>query len=313
MTRLLVLLVGLVLAAGASAQDAKAGKCKLLRIAQWMMRAEYYSPVVDAMINGQYVRVLLDTAAPLTVVRRAATRSLNLVRTEIEGHPNAEAVYINEFRIGKWERNDWRVLVAGEHDFGDDVALVLGDDFFQNADIEFDFQSNAVRVYQTKDCEDAALAYWARAATQVPLAPGGRVQLEIAINGKPVRAVLDSGASRSLLGAAEAEKLGVTPQSAGTTPAGCVGGYGKNAVDSWTAQFESFAIGDEVIRNPRIRFADLERHTGTAPAGMLLGADFLHSHRVLVSRSQGKLYFTYAGGTVFPRPPAGRACTTPSQ
>jgi hypothetical protein len=90
-------------------------------------------------------------------------------------------------------------------------------------------------------------------------------------------------------------------------------GYGKNSVDSWTGQFETFAIGDEVIRNPRIRFADLAQHTGDSQAGMLLGADFLHSHRVLVSRSQGKLYFTYAGGTVFPRPPAGRACTLPSQ
>jgi predicted aspartyl protease len=306
--RIVFLLIALAIAAPAAAQDAKASKCKLLRIAQWMLRAEYYSPVVDALINGQYVRVLLDTGAPLTVIRRAATRSLNLARTEIEGLPNAEAVYINEFRIGKWERNDWRVLVAGEHDFGDDVALVLGEDFFQNADVEFDFQSNAVRVYQTKDCEESPLAYWARSATQVPIEPGGRVHLGIAINGKPVVALLDSGSSRSLLGTAEAEKLGITPQSPGATAAGCVVGYGKNSVDSWTAQFESFAIGDEVIRNPRIRFGDLAQHTGDAQAGMLLGADFLHSHRVLVARSQGKLYFTYAGGTVFPRPPAGRAC-----
>jgi predicted aspartyl protease len=304
--RLVFLLIAFAIATPASAQDPK---CKLLRIAQWMMRAEYYSPVVDAMINGQYVRVLLDTGAALTVVRRAATRSLNLARTEIEGLPNVEAVYINEFRIGKWERNDWRVLVAGEHDYGDDVALVLGDDFFQSADVEFDFQSNAVRVYQAKDCENAPLAYWARTATQVPIEPGERVRLGISINGKPVRALLDSGASRSLLGTAEAAKLGITAQSPGATAAGCVGGYGKNAVDSWTAQFESFAIGDEVIRNPRIRIADLEQHTG-AQDGMLLGADFLHSHRVLVARSQGKLYFTYAGGTVFPRPPAGRACGT---
>jgi len=312
MVRIFLLLTGLLMAATGHAQDPKAAKCQLLRIAQWMMRAEYYSPVVDAMINGQYVRVLLDTGAPLTVMRRAATRSLNLARTEIEGHPNEEAVYINEFRIGKWERNDWRVLVAGEHDFGDDVALVLGEDFFQNADVEFDFQSNAVRVYQAKGCEESPLAYWTRSATQVPIAPGGRVHLEVAINGKPVVALLDSGASRSLLATAEAAKLGVTPQSPGAAAAGCVVGYGKTSIDSWTAAFESFAIGDEVIRNPRIRFGELAQHTGDAQAGMLLGADFLHSHRVLVARSQGKLYFTYAGGTVFPRPPAGRACgTTP--
>ena len=32
---------------------------------------------------------------------------------------------------------------------------------------------------------------------------------------------------------------------------------------------------------------------------MLLGTDFLRSHRVLVSHSQRKIYFTYAGGPVF--------------
>ena len=43
---------------------------------------------------------------------------------------------------------------------------------------------------------------------------------------------------------------------------------------------------------------------------MLLGADFLRAHRVLVSHSQRKMYFTYLGGPVFappPRPPQSGA------
>ena len=32
---------------------------------------------------------------------------------------------------------------------------------------------------------------------------------------------------------------------------------------------------------------------------MILGLDFLRSHRVLIAHSQRKLYFTYIGGTVF--------------
>ena len=32
---------------------------------------------------------------------------------------------------------------------------------------------------------------------------------------------------------------------------------------------------------------------------MMLGADFLRSHRLLVAHSQRKVYFTYAGGPVF--------------
>jgi lipoprotein NlpI len=37
---------------------------------------------------------------------------------------------------------------------------------------------------------------------------------------------------------------------------------------------------------------------------MLLGTDFLRSHRVLIARSQHKVYFSYAGGQVFPATPA---------
>ena len=109
-----------------------------------------------------------------------------------------------------------------------------------------------------------------------------------------------------------AARLGVTPDTAGVIAGGCTTGLGRKRVDSWIAPFESFAIGNEIIRNPRIRFADLWQHTTYTETGsrlparfagqpdMLLGADFLRAHRVLVARSQRKMYFTYAGGTVFP-------------
>jgi hypothetical protein len=45
---------------------------------------------------------------------------------------------------------------------------------------------------------------------------------------------------------------------------------------------------------------------------MLLGADFLRSHRVLVARSQAKMYFTYEGGTVFPDV-TGRGCNVAAE
>jgi hypothetical protein len=45
---------------------------------------------------------------------------------------------------------------------------------------------------------------------------------------------------------------------------------------------------------------------------MLLGDDFLRAHRVLVSHSQRKIYFTYAGGPVFQADKAAEAKRTPS-
>ena len=316
----------------AAAAAGEAPKCKLLRIEDWAVRPDHYRPVVDGAVNGQKVGVLLDTGASHSLILRAATGRLGLTRQPahgyrtfgIGGETQAEAVDINEFRIGKAVRKNWRVMVIGEHDFGDDVVVMLGEDFFHQVEIEFDLHSNAVRIFQAKDCQSAPLAYWSRQALDVPLHGSEKILLTVAINGKPLRAMLDSGASYSLLAKVDAEERGLKPGSPGVEPAGCVGGFGAKSVDSWTGQFDTFAIGDELIRNPRIRFAELWAHTTVTETGsrvpnrlaglppMLLGADFLRSHRVLIARSQRKMYFTYEGGTVFP-PVTGRGCNARSQ
>jgi len=93
--------------------------------------------------------------------------------------------------------------------------------------------------------------------------------------------------------------------------------------------FQSFAIGNESIPDVRIRFADLYRdatYTDTSSRikknamrnqPMLLGADFLRAHRVLVSHSQRKMYFAYVGGPVFDtgerRAPAAKASEAPAK
>jgi len=320
--------VGLALAGAAAAE---AGKCKVGRIAEWPLRAKSYTPVFDGAINGQKIGILVDTGADISLVHRSAAARLGLTRYQtggrffgIGGETHAESVHIDEFRLAEGVRKNWEVLVAGEGNFSDDVAVLLGDDYFQQVDLEFDLAHNAVRIYNTKDCEGVSLAYWAtEPAGEAPIEAGSRIRLTVAINGKPVRAQLDSGAGYSILSQADAARLGVTPESPGVLAGGCVRGLGEKRADSWFGQFESFAIGNERIRNPRIRFADMWRHVTYTETGsrlpnrfaghpdMLLGADFLRAHRVLVARSQRKMYFTYAGGTVFPNVPS-KGCNAPS-
>jgi tetratricopeptide (TPR) repeat protein len=70
--------------------------------------------------------------------------------------------------------------------------------------------------------------------------------------------------------------------------------YGKG-IEAFLAPFASFAIGDEEIKNTRLRVADLD----LPQSDMILGADFFLSHRILISNSQKRVYFTYNGGPVF--------------
>jgi predicted aspartyl protease len=296
----------------ASSTAAQTQKCKLAQIAEWPLRAEHYRPVVEGEINGQKIAILLDTGAAQSLVRRSGTARLGLTRFPVEGSgvlavggkAGAEFVHLDEFRIGRAVRKNWRVLVTGEYEFGDAIVFVLGNDFFNRVDVEFDLAHNVVKLFEAKDCEGLSLAYWTtEPAGVVPIEAGAEIRLSVAINGKPVRAQLDSGASASVLALPDAAQLGVKPDTAGVIAGGCTTGLGRKSVDSWIGLFESFAIGNETIRDPKLRFAPVWEQRAGLPQ-MLLGTDFLRAHRVLIARSQGKMYFTYAGGTVFPSAPS---------
>ena len=86
---------------------------------------------------------------------------------------------------------------------------------------------------------------------------------------------------------------------------------GGKVLPVWSAPFQSFTIGTETAKDVRIPFSDLFRDANYASTGsriptkvegpqqMLLGVDFLRSHRVLVSHSQKRIYFTRNGGPLF--------------
>ena len=273
-----------------------AANCKLMQIGEWRVKPHSGRLIVDGEINGQKIGVLLDTGAQNSVILRAAADRLGLTRQTapgyraygVGGETYVEYTVLDEMKLGQAARRNWRVLVLGERELGQDHALLLGYDFFQQVDIEFDLPNDRVRLFQAEDCGNVSLAYWARGtADVVSLAidnekPG--ILVPVKLNDRALLAELDSGASRSVVS---------RPQQ-------------------WIGAFQSFVIGGEMIRNPEIRFTDLSiasTHTGNRVAvredlrDMLLGLDFLRAHRVYVAHSQGRLYFTYSGGPVFSVPP----------
>jgi len=300
-----------LLAVGPAA--AAASDCKLIRIEEWPVRMERNLPIIDGEINGNKVAILIDTGSQRSFVTRSAVARMMLTRTNV-GTTGLESVRLEELRIGPAKRKDWNVLISPEQDFGAQVvSLILGYDFFAAVDFEFDLANRVVRLFRARDCAGSPLAYWTDAKpVEAQVLGNGEILVSVAVNGRPMLAVLDSGASVSALTMAESVRLGVNARTDGVVTAGCSIGVGRPALDYWSAPFQSFAIGNEVIRNPTLRIADFTRETIVNQVGgrqasrfaeqpqMILGMDFLRAHRVFVSNSQRKMYFTYAGGTVFP-------------
>ena len=303
--------LAIALAAGPAA--AASGDCKLVRIEEWPVHVERNLPIIDGEINGNKVGILIDTGSQRSFVTRSAVTRMMLTRTSV-GTTGLESVRLEELRIGPAKRKDWSVLVSPEQDFGAGlVSLILGYDFFSAVDIEFDLPNRAVRLLQARDCGGTPLAYWTDAKpVEAQLQGSAEILVSVAVNGRPMLAILDTGASVSALTMAESVRLGVGAKTPGVETAGCSTGIGRPALDYWSAPFESFAIGNEVIRNPTLRIADFTRDTIVHQVGgreenrfaaqpqMILGMDFLRAHRIFVANSQRRLYLTYTGGTVFP-------------
>jgi predicted aspartyl protease len=337
--RLVAALAALGMAAACGIVGAAGPGCKLVKIEDWPIRVQRNRLLVDGAINGQKISVMLDTGAVKTVIFRAAAVRLQLPLSGatrermfgVGGETKVDVALVDEFRIGQAAQKELRMLVAGEHDLGDGIGVLLGEDLLQQFDIEFDLAHNAVRLFQPKDCDGVSLAYWVRVgASEVEFealdAMRPQVILPVQINGEPLRALLDSGSAVSVLDKADAGRLGVTPETPGVIAAGSSTGVGKKTVDIWIGPFRSFTIGNETIRDTEIPFSDMYkdatyRFTGSSLShkisiwhSMLLGADFLRSHRVMVAHSQRKIFFTYVGGPVFQlnRPPAPGSETRPA-
>jgi predicted aspartyl protease len=284
--------------APALAQDAR---CRLQKIVEWQVRSIGRHIAMDGAINGRKIGIVIDTGASSSLLMRASAKRLDLPMSEghgarikgIGGDSRLQVAVVDEFRLGDAVVRGMTFGVAGDHDPGEGFDLLLGEDFLSKFDVEFDLAENAVRLWQPKDCGAVSLAYWSSGVVgEVPIKLGlhgrGQIELTVQLNGKPVDAILDSGASTSVVSSQAAAEVGARKGGA----AGRLTGMGGNFVNVWVGKFESFAIGNQ-------DFPDVEIGVADHRFPMLIGADFLRAHRALVSHSQGKLYFTYAGGPVF--------------
>ena len=311
------LLAGLLLGGPAAAQ------CKLEKIGEWSVQLPGNQPIIDGAINGTKVGILLDTGASSSMVtREAATRlklpmaPLNNVRVYgVGGVQTPDAADIAEFRLGEAVKKDWTVLVADAR--AGRVGFILGDDFFRQLDLELDLPHGVMRFFRSTGCERANLGYWSpQANVMVPLEGDRGIRFVTELNGVQLQTMLDTGASNTVVSLGMARAAGFNQEAPDVVGAGCASGVGARSIETWYGAFDRFVIGDQAIRNATLTVSDLWRHSRTmggtgsnvrrGPEGspeMLLGMDFLRTHRIFISRAHKRMWFTHEGGLVFPTSP----------
>jgi predicted aspartyl protease/tetratricopeptide (TPR) repeat protein len=324
---------------------ALAAQCTLRKFAEFPITMVDARPLMTAKINDTDVQFVVDSGAFYSLLSEASAARLKLKTSAgpmgltvqgVHGKTDVSIATVKTFALSGAALHDVQFLVGG-NDLGEDSVGVLGQNFLHIADVEYDLGHGMVRLMKPEGCRQSVLAYWAQALTpysviniesEPPLGGGASTGSHIQqqslqlshtigvahVNGVEVRVLFDTGAPRSILSEKAAARAGIKLDSAGVVKAGLSYGIGKEFFASYIAPVSSFKIGDEEIKNTRMRIGDIDLRD----ADMLIGADFFLSHRIYVANSQQRLYFTYSGGPVFNlntdnRPGSGTAADAPPQ
>ena len=301
-----LLLATLALPSGAAHAQSSPTGCKYVQVAKVPIR--YSGPslsiTMEGVIEGTPARMLVDTGAVESFLTRTGTerrglylRNTGELRQGIGGETSIYATRLKDFSAGPARSTPGWVRVIGETGFTPEYDAILGAPFLLQTDLEFSLASKAISFFRPINCKDDFLAYWSRDAVVIPFnsrtARGENPHFTIKLNGYELDAVIDSGAATTSVDMIAAKRAGLKMDAPGMVRAGHVVGVGQARVSNWTTTVDTLGIGDETIRNARISVTDGAGHIHT---DVLLGADFLRSHRVLFAMSQQKLYISYVGG-----------------
>ncbi|MGI8840777.1 MAG: aspartyl protease family protein [Caulobacteraceae bacterium] len=297
------LALGLALVAGPAAPACVLSKIAELPVTMTTVRR----PMVPAKINGADALFIADSGAVFSLISPSGAAQFglklgalpfNLTLRSIGGAVTPSMTTVKTFTLAGAPLSNVQFLVGGG-DAGEGAAGFIGQNVLGLADVEYDLANGVIRLVRPHACGRRELAYWSVAepfsVMALEAAPARTVGI-VYVNGVPIHAVFDTGASLSVLSLRAAARAGVKRGDPGATPGGVFLGLGRRPMNTWIAPVASFKIGDEEIRNTRLRIGDLDL---VDDIDMLLGADFFLSHRVYVANSQRKLYFTYNGGPVF--------------
>ena len=313
----------LTLLALLGAHTAWAARCQIVRYPSIPVTLKDMQALIPVKLNGHPIVLAVDSGAFYSSLYPQWARRLQLTRLfappgmfirGVGGETEPQLVSAHTFTFVHQQLHHVQFLVAG-NDSPSHAAGLLGDNLLRVADVELDFAKGFMRFVKPVHCGRLPLAYWAgsRPVGMLRLHPPTERTPQFIgsarLDGQPVRVMFDTGAARSALSLAAAERLHIGPGDPGVKAAGRAGGIAHRFVNAWTAPVAKLQIGGETIEHTHLMVIPMQAFGGTAD--LVLGADFFLAHHVYIANSQNKIYFTYSGGPVFALGQPGGAAAAP--
>ncbi len=249
--------------------------------------------VVSVALDGRVVAMVLDTGAERTILTRAAVAQAHVpldpwVGTTLRGaggrldqHQNAVPRSISLGGVSLYQRGPGvplslpvTALELGE------VAGLLGGDLLSHTTLDLDAQAGRLSLQRNADCVAADAE-----AVSFQLLRRFLILVPVRLDGHDLTAMVDTGASRSLLNARGLHKIGLSAERLASDPTVSSAGIGGNFAARQHG-FNELRIGRRVFRAPHVLIAEVPE-----PAfDMVLGMDVLGQQRVVISYATSRLF-----------------------
>lgn len=282
-------------------------QCHLLQAASVDMTIGSSGRIVVPMtIGGRQVRMMIDTGSPLSLITFDLARSLNLnikhadigaagtsILTMFGGLTVTEYAKAPDVAIGALKTDSMGFGIYPGASNLNEIDGLLGADIMQNYDLDFDFAHGKFNLFSKDHC-NGAVVYWTR--TPVAVVPfsrearGGHFLLNVQLDGKTERAIIDTGATRTV-GTWEplAEDFGLSEKSPGVTA------VGSQDDVVYRYAFKTLTFGGVTVSNPDITMIPrAESGMVDMSQNLVIGINVLRQLHLYVATGEEKFYITPA-------------------
>jgi predicted aspartyl protease len=272
--------------------------CSIVKAAEVPLRIERGFVVAPATIEDSAVTLLIDTGSEGSLVTPGAVARLHLQRDShnrttirgIGGSISTQNARLQSFGIGGMVMMDQSTAVGPVGPASGaalQVSGLLGADWLSDFDVDFDLPRRVMTLYRVQGCTGDYVP-WQGPMTSIPARLYGRglLVLPSTLDGQPVAALLDSGADASVVAEAVAARAGADAAAMAHDPVGHGIGVDGNPQDLHRHRFGDLQVGAEHFHDVTIAVSELHN----TPADMLLGIDWLRSHRLWIAYAARRVF-----------------------
>src|SRR4051812_29848835 len=185
--------------------------------------------LVPVSINGIPKLFLLDTGGDVSQINGEVAQELgltlrdsNMKMLDMYGHASTKMVRIDKFNLGRLHGQDVLMAIQPNPDFGKGTRYVglFGPDMMGRYDVDIDFGTYKMNYFSPDHCS-GHVVYWPHAAlAKTPMSFRDRhIRLPVQIDGKELRAEIDTGATNTVMMAGAAKRLfDIVPETPGNVP-----------------------------------------------------------------------------------------------